>query len=294
MRTIATVLCLIIFALLSGAFLAVPVHNLLHPVIDQPFHKIISHISILCGFLFIFLYLRINNILNREITGFAIDPSFIKRDLITGISAGIGIMIMLEALLLIMGVHQFEVYIDFSLQTFIFVLLKAMLTGLLVGLIEETLFRGALLGGLCAKTGTMPAVVTSSLIYSAVHFIKYRALPVDAEIDWHTGLEMLPEAFSRFGDPAIIDTFLSLFAFGVLLSLVRLKNGNIIQCIGLHAGVVFAIKLINYITDFSPGSRLYFLVGEYNHLLGYLAFAWLAIIISTYYSRYFKRDMGNI
>ena len=288
MRTIVSFLLFLLLTLLIGALFAVPVYQFLHSVIDLPFHKILSHVTTFCGLLFVFLYLQLNNILNREIAGYAINPSFIKRDLLTGIAAGAGIMIVLEALLLGLGVHQFEIYIDASFETIIIVLLKAMLSGLLVGLIEETLFRGALLGGLYKKIGAVSAVITVSVIYSAVHFIKYPALPADTEIHWTTGLELLRGAFFRFSDPATIDAFLSLFAFGVLLSLVRLKKGNIVQCIGLHAGVVFAIKLINYITDYAPDSHLEFLVSNDNHLLGYLALTWLAVIIFIYYSRQFK------
>lgn len=294
MRSIASFLLFLLLTLLTGALLAVPVYKLLHPVIDLQFHKLTAHVTTFCGLLFVFLYLKLNNILTGKITGYAIKPSFIRRDLLTGIAAGAGIMIVIEALLLGLGVHQFEIYMDTSLDTIIIVLLKAILSGLLVGLIEETLFRGALLGGLQVKTGAMSATFITSLIYAAVHFIKYRALPADTGIAWTTGLEMLSKAFFRFSDPAIIDAFLSLFAFGVLLSLVRLKKGNIVQCIGLHAGVVFAIILINYITDFSPDSHLAFLVSSYNHLLGYLASAWLAIIIIIYYSRQLKGDAGNI
>ena len=288
MRTIVSFLLILLLTFIIGALFAVPVYQFLHPVIELPFHKILSHVTTFCGLLFVFLYLQLNNILNREIAGYAINPSFIKRDLLTGIAAGVGIMIILEALLLGLGIHQFEIYIDTSLDTIIIVLLKAILTGVLVGLIEETLFRGALLGGLYKKIGAVSAVITTSVIYSAVHFIKYPALPVDTEIHWTTGLELLRGAFFRFSDPATIDAFLSLFAFGVLLSLVRLKKGNIVQCIGLHAGVVLTIKLINYITDYAPDSRFAFLVSNDNHLLGYLALSWLAVIIFIYYSMQFK------
>jgi len=288
MRTIVSFLLILLLTFIIGALFAVPVYQFLHPVIELPFHKILSHVTTFCGLLFVFLYLQLNNILNREIAGYAINPSFIKRDLLTGIAAGVGIMIILEALLLGLGIHQFEIYIDTSLDTIIIVLLKAILTGVLVGLIEETLFRGALLGGLYKKIGAVSAVITTSVIYSAVHFIKYPALPADTEIHWTTGLELLRGAFFRFSDPATIDAFLSLFAFGVLLSLVRLKKGNIVQCIGLHAGVVLTIKLINYITDYAPDSRFAFLVSNDNHLLGYLALSWLAVIIFIYYSRQFK------
>jgi hypothetical protein len=280
-------------ALLTAALLTAPIYTLLHPFVDITFHKLLTHISSLCGLLFAFIYLKANHLLNRQVAGYTITQLSIRHELITGIVAGIGIMLLLELFLFGLGVHYLEPYLDISLTTISILLLKAILAGLVIGLIEETLFRGALLGGFIAKMGTIAAVIFSSTIYAAVHFMKFRALPADTDINWYTGLVMFPKGFYRFSDPAIIDMFLTLFALGVLLSLVRIKKGNIYQCIGIHAGIVFTIKLINHITDYAPDTKLHFLVSDHNHLLGYLAFIWLAIIIAAYYRLSYKTTPLN-
>ena len=286
MRQLLLLFVFIILAFICGAVLSFPLYKLLQIFTDIPFHKITSQLSSLCGLAFIFLYLRFNNILNKTTAGFNLAQVSIKREIFTGMAMGMMIILVLVVVLLILGIHQPEQELHSSLNTIFLVLIKAILSGVMVALIEETLYRGALLGGLSKTTNVLSAIIISSAVYSAVHFIKYPRVPADAEVGWTTGLELLSRAFSRFQDPAIIDSFLALFAFGVLLALVRLNKGNIFQCMGLHAGVVIAIKIINQLTDYAPGNNYEFLVNRNDHLLGYLALFWLIIIIAVYY-RYF-------
>jgi hypothetical protein len=78
----------------------------------------------------------------------------------------------------------------------------------------------------------------------------------------------------------------------MLLSLVRLKSGAIYQCIGLHAGVVTAMRIINKTTDYVPHNTLAFMVNRYDHMLGYLALLWLIACILLY-CKYTHTDRGN-
>ena len=289
MRTILLFLFYIALVLVAGALLSVPLYSLAQPLLELPFHKWIGRVTLACGLVAVFLHLGLSRQLNPETAGFAVNRCSYRLEIVKSALAGIAIMLVLEALLLGLDIHRFELYFDTALPSIVIVVIKAIVTGVVVGLLEETLFRGALLGGLLKKVNAVPAVIFSSAVYSAAHFLKYRPLPEDAGIRWHTGIEMLPEALSRFGNPSNLDMFLALFAFGVLLALVRLEQGNIFRCIGLHAGVVAAIKLINYTTDYAPGARLGFLVNEYDHMLGYLALVLLSVIIFIYYRFLYKR-----
>jgi len=123
-------------------------------------------------------------------------------------------------------------------------------------------------------------------VYAAVHFLKYRALPEGTEITWVTGMEILPEAFFRFSDPNIIDHFLTLLVLGVLLSMVRIRNGNIAMCIGIHAGIVMTMKVTGRFSDYMPGSQFDFLVNRYDHMLGYLSLVWLLVLATVYWRKF--------
>lgn len=288
MRQILLLSVFITLAFVCGALLSLPVYKLLQIFTDVPFHKVTSQLTSFCGLVFIFLYLKLNNILDRTTAGFNLKQVPIIREVTSGATVGIVIMFVLIMLYLFLGMHEPEPELDINLEFVVVLLIKAILTGVMVALIEETLYRGALLGGLARTTNMSTAIIVSSVVYSAVHFIKYPQVPADAEVGWATGPELLYGAFSRFQDPAILDSFLALFAFGVLLALVRLNKGNIIQCMGIHAGVVMAIKIINDLTDYVPGNHYEYLVNRYDHLLGYLAMGWLFIIIALYYRYFFK------
>lgn len=290
MRQILLLFVFIILAFICGAVLSFPLYKLLQIFTDIPFHKITSQLSSLCGLAFIFLYLRFNNILNKITAGFNLAQISIKREIFTGMAMGMMIILVLVVVLLILGIHQPEPELHFSLNTIFLVLTKVILSGVMVALIEETLYRGALLGGLSKTTNVLTAVIISSGIYSAVHFIKFPQVPANVDINWTTGFVILSDSFYRFGDTAIFDSFLALFAFGVLLALVRLNKGNIFQCMGLHAGVVIAIRITNELTDYVHGNNLEYLVNQYDHHLGYLALAWISAITTFYYLCFFKRS----
>jgi uncharacterized protein len=290
MRPVILLLIFIFLALLSGALLSFPLYELLNNFFDIRFNKLISHLSTISGLVFIFLYLRFYNVLNLETAGFAHSRRLISRDLLHGALIGIFIIVFLEIILLALDIRNPAPDLNFSLAL-LSLIASAIITGIIVGLIEETLYRGALLGGLLCKTGALTAVIISSLVYAAVHYIRFPAVAEDTVTSWATGFLILSESFNRFLDPAIIDSFLTLTAFGIFLALIRLNRGNIYQCIGVHAGVVMSVKIIHELTDYNPASDLGFLVNTHDHHLGYLALIWL-LLLTVFYFIYGKRYNG--
>ena len=284
MRHLFTITILFILALFCGALLSVPVYKLIQPLADIGFYKLISFTSTICGLLLLCVWLKHNKWLNHVSLGYIKSaPAVVITQALTGFFAGIIIMAILVSALVLLGIHQIEPALEFNPVAGGKIFLRALFAGIMVGLIEETLYRGALLGGLLARMKPLGAILLSSIVYSGVHFLKFGSVPAAIPVTWITGVQMLPGAFYRFSDPAITDAFLSLLAFGVLLAMVRLKSGAIYQCIGLHAGVVAAIKIVNKTTYYVPHNNLAFLVNKYDHQLGYLALFWLAVCILVYY-----------
>jgi hypothetical protein len=288
MRHLFTIIILFILALFCGALLSFPVYKLIQPFTDIGFHKLISFTSTICGLLLLCAWLKFNNRLNHATLGYIKSPpAVVRAQALTGFFAGIIIITILTSALVLLGIHQIEPDLEFNPAAGGRILVNALFAGIMVGLFEETLYRGALLGGLLDRMKPLGAILLSSIIYSGVHFLKFSAVPAAIPVTWLTGVQILPDAFYSFSDPAIADTFLSLLAFGVLLAMVRLKSGALYQCIGLHAGVVAAIRMANKTTDYVPHNHLAFLVNKYDHQLGYLALFWLAVCILVYYKSAF-------
>jgi len=276
-------LIFIILVIVSGPLLAYPLYISLQSITDIEFHKLIGHATLLCGLLLSFIYLKINNIPFSAGFGYALPRKLFVKRMLIGIGFGILIIICLVSTLFLMSVYEVENDLNLSINHVIKIIITAFIAGCAVGLIEESIFRGSLFSGLHKKTNALTTITLTSLVYAAVHFLKYRELENGIVVNWHTGLEMIPAALFRFRDPAIIDSFLTLFALSVLLSIIRLRNGNIAMAAGVHAGIVMMIKLSGDFTDYATNNAYPFLVNKYDHLLGYLAFVWLVLLGVTYY-----------
>lgn len=286
MRAVVNFFILISLVIVMSPLLAYPAHLLLENFIDLPFHKLVSHLTLFFGLIFSGLYLKINQMYSRQAFGFGVSKNIFLKDILLGIFAGILILTFLKLIFILLGIHQIKANLDYFWSHLFLIFIKAILTGLVVGFIEETIFRGALFSSLYKKTNTLITVSLTSVVYAAVHFLKYRELPEGTQITWTTGLEMLPDAFFKLSYPNILDHFLTLLTLGVLLSMIRLRNGNIALCIGIHAGIVLALKVSGRFSEYVLGSQLDFLVNWVDHTLGYLSFAWLLVLAIIYWRKY--------
>jgi len=159
--------------------------------------------------------------------------------------------------------------------------ISGLIAGVLVGIIEETFFRGAMFQAIRRQSSALSTMTLTSLLYAAVHFIKPHSF--DGQVDWFSGLHILSGAFWKFGEWATLDSFVALFAVGMFLSLVREHTGNIAYCIGLHAGWVLIIKCTKKFTYNNHASEWAFLTGNYDGVTGYLAAAWILFLTLLYW-----------
>ncbi len=159
------------------------------------------------------------------------------------------------------------------------VALMAVLSGVLVGLFEEVLFRGVLLS-LWRRTSVRWAVAGSSAIYALVHFVE-AAEPV-AEPGWLSGFGQLSGAFAPLLDPrAYWDSFLGLFLLGVGLCWVRLRTGSLWPCIALHGAFVMFLKIYKDVTIRDIDVPLAWVVGSYDNFVGMLTSLWLLVVLGV-------------
>ena len=282
MRALLVFSAVFISAILFGAVLAIPVYEIFSSFGEITFRKAVSRTTLFSGLLFSLFYFSHYNGLSSDRLGIRFGRAHIR--LFQGLAAGLAIVAVIEAGLLLLGIHDLDEERLFSLGQLSLLLLKGLITGLLVGIVEELMFRGALLGGLSRQTNQAVALVTVSLVYAAVHYLKFRDLPADAAINWYTGVAMLPPALLQFADPTRYDGMITLFFLGLLLGLVRLLTGNLLLCIGIHAGVITGEKLVRHTADFMPGNPHAHLVNRYDPFIGDLASAWLLICcVSVYF-----------
>lgn len=137
-----------------------------------------------------------------------------------------------------------------------------LVTGLVVGAVEEAFFRGALYGLVRRSARTVTALVFVAALFAVLHFLKPppNAVPV-ADVRWLSGFVLLPRAFWQWGDPQLVlGGFVTLFAVALVLGYARWRTGALFLSVGLHAGWVFGLKSFNKISrHLAPSS---FWVGD--------------------------------
>jgi membrane protease YdiL (CAAX protease family) len=156
--------------------------------------------------------------------------------------------------------------------------LQALIGGLLIGLLEETFFRGALYTAIRRRDGVASAVVWSAFLYMLVHFMKPSALPDGLAFDWAGSWQMFGTVFIDVFQWKHVSSMAALFTVGVFLALVRERSGHIAWGIGLHAGWVFVIQVTRRMTDGNPDAPAAFLVGSYDGVIGWLAAGWIGLL----------------
>jgi hypothetical protein len=151
-------------------------------------------------------------------------------------------------------------------------LLSATWAAVAVAIVEELVFRGALFGLLRQAMPWTAALVASSAVYAAVHFIKQAetGLPVR----WDSGLALLWRMLCH--PPPLIPAFLTLFAAGSILALTYQRTGALYVSIGLHAGWIFWLKSYRFFFRQSGAAQSFW--GGDKLIDGWLSFLVLAVI----------------
>jgi membrane protease YdiL (CAAX protease family) len=151
-------------------------------------------------------------------------------------------------------------------------LINATWAAVVVAMLEELVFRGALFGLLRRAMPWPAALIASSIVYSAVHFIQKAetAMPVQ----WYSGLSLLWAMLCH--PPALIPAFLTLFVAGAILALSYQRTGALYFSIGLHAGWIFWLKSYHFFFHASSTHSSFW--GGDALIDGWLSFLILAII----------------
>ena len=132
---------------------------------------------------------------------------------------------------------------------------------MLIGILEETFFRGYLFGMLRRRLHLVGAVASAAFLFAIVHF----ARPVEpAGLDprhWAAGFQLLPHIADGIQPQYAAPMFVNLFLMGMLLCLLYDHFGMIYAVVGLHAGWVWAQGAGTYLFDRAEDGRLWELFG---------------------------------
>ena len=284
MRTLFYFLAAIVGTLLLAAAIVYPVYLGLHALNPNwPFHKIASRlwlVLVVAAAACVASRLKLNR---RADWGYGVPRRVFLRDLATGFAAGVGSMLPVAVVLVALGVRPLA---PVGSARLLHLLFSGLVSGVAVGFVEETLFRGLLQGAVLKEMGSRRAlqftgIVLVALLYSALHFLARVTIPA-ADVDAQSGLRLLSAVgndFANFG--SIADSFMALAAVGVLLGLTRLYTGSIALGVGLHAGWVLVMRFIVGATAQPADAHYAWLVSHSDGFTGWLVFGWTAMILTA-------------
>jgi membrane protease YdiL (CAAX protease family) len=129
---------------------------------------------------------------------------------------------------------------------------SAALAAILVSIIEEIVFRGALFGILRKAQPWPAALLLSSAIYALAHFIHKAGSP--GPILWWSGLALLPKMFQ--GGPPFLPAVFTLLIAGSILALAYQRTGALFFSMGLHCGWIFWLKSYGLLTVRTPSASI--------------------------------------
>jgi uncharacterized protein len=196
---------------------------------DTFFHRAV----LVAAVLLLWPLLRVSNVRGLADLGLAPNPHW-ARDVGGGVLLSVIPLLFCGALLIALHVYSFR-------HHFVWPRLgKVLLASISVPFIEETFFRGIVLGILLRTGRKMLSVVAVSALFAAVHFLKGSERE-PAIVTWTSGFESIRDAFAGFGDPMIVlAAFATLFLIGCILADARVLTRSLWLPIGLHAGWIFA------------------------------------------------------
>jgi membrane protease YdiL (CAAX protease family) len=117
-----------------------------------------------------------------------------------------------------------------------------------VPIIEETFFRGLILGILLRAGRPFVAALITSALFAVIHFLKAPDR-TSATVTWTSGFRSIGNSFSQFADPILLlAAFATLFLVGLILADARLRTASLWLPVGLHSGWIFVSGVVGKIT----------------------------------------------
>lgn len=120
------------------------------------------------------------------------------------------------------------------------VLVKAFAGGLLLGFLEEVIFRGLIFRIFYTALSPRVAVVLSAAFFAYAHFKMPGSVweATDQVVTWKSGFFVGVWTLIGITQNFELFPFLSLWALGSLLCLIFMRFRSLLPCMGFHAGIV--------------------------------------------------------
>jgi len=281
MRAFVWFLGSILLAGLIGAAIAYPAYELTSTFAAWAFHRVAGRIAMLVLLVELVWLCRHLNLRTKRDFGYGLPwRRFLAQCLLWGV-LGMATAAVGAAFLLLTHLRVADSGFDPTASGYVRIFLVGLGSGIGVALIEETAFRGVMHTAIERESGPWTAALLTAPLFAILHFFAKVRIPAD-ELGWSSGFDLLLRSFAPLGHPALVaDSFLSWLAVGLILSLTRSLTGNIAVAIGLHAGWVVVLRMLQQGTALGSSPAYAGWVGGFDGLLGYWLLPWAAAIAAV-------------
>jgi membrane protease YdiL (CAAX protease family) len=274
MRAFAWFLGAILLAGLISALIAYPAYELTSTFAGFKFHRVAGRVAMLVLVVELVWLCRHLNLKHKRDYGYGLPRRrFLKVSFTWGAigmaTAGVGAWFLLST-------HLRIISPDFvpTPGNFARIFLIGVSSGIAVAVLEDTVMRGAMHTAIEREAGPWTAALLTAPLFAVLHFTAKAAIPPQ-DIGWGSGFDLLLRSFSPLSQPSLVfDSFLSWLIVGLILSLTRVLTGNIAVAIGLHAGWVVVLRMLQEGTTSGAAPAYSFWVGRFDGLLGYWLVPW--------------------
>jgi membrane protease YdiL (CAAX protease family) len=246
--------------IVGGALLAPWVHGMVHALAadsgffhqlsQQPFSRYLTRCFLVLALVGIWPLARAFHIRHWHDLGWT-SPRGQGKNLAWGLIAGFASLAVALGLGLALGGRSWDA--ERTTAQIARHLFNALSAAVVVSVLEETLFRGAIYGALRRAYGWRTALMASSALFALVHF--FGRVQWKEAVAWDSGLRALPQLFAGFLDlQQLLPGFINLALAGAILAWLYERSGSLYASVGLHAGWIFWLKTGGFFTRIPPDS----------------------------------------
>jgi membrane protease YdiL (CAAX protease family) len=227
--------------ILVGAVLAPPlfwmsqslaVHGLFRFLAKYNFETFFHRALLIASAVLLWPFLYIIGMRSMADLGLIPNPRW-TRDVLAGVLLSAIPLVCCGALLIALRIYSFRHSVA------LVPLGKTLAASVTVPFIEETFFRGIVLGILLRSGWRYMSILATSAIFSVVHFLKAPSQK-SIIVTWNSGFNSIAHSFQQFGDVTMVAAaFTTLFLIGWILADARVLTRSLWLPIGLHAGWIF-------------------------------------------------------
>lgn len=201
--------------------------------------------------------LRVSGLNSWRALGLHTDSKGLRMSAI-GFAAGIGLLSAAAA------VHIFgtDVRIKNSIDCINggVIVFRALAGGLILGILEEIVFRGLVFRIFYTAFSPIWAVGLSAAFFAYVHFEMSDVVweQSGGHVNWRSSFFVgYGTLFAIFGQQGVLLRFINLALLSVVLTLLFLKRRSLMPCIGLHAGLVTTLLTYQKFTQDADSAQVW-------------------------------------